>query len=85
MKTLVLHAPYIGKSGQLVKIQTNFFKLSTTAQWILYKHHVDFEPPEDRTFMRKVLLRNHTTRFGGHLFDGSKIFSIAPLCPEVIF
>lgn len=73
-----------GKSGQIVRIQTNFFKLTAREKWSLIKYHVDFNPEEDRTSMRKILLRVHSRNFpGAHLFDGSTIFSIFPLCPEV--
>lgn len=69
-----------GTSGQAVKIQTNYFQLISSNKWTIYKHHVDFNPCDERTFIRKKLFRDVSSRFVGHIFDGSTLFSIAPLC-----
>lgn len=72
-----------GTSGQAVKIQTNYFQLISSNKWTIYKHHVDFNPCDERTFIRKKLFRDVSSRFVGHIFDGSTLFSIAPLCQPV--
>lgn len=73
-----------GMSGVKRRVQTNYFQLFDTKKWVLYKHHVDFNPPEDRTFLRRVWVREHSQKFGGvgFVFDGSTLFSTQPLCPE---
>ncbi|XP_065199972.1 piwi-like protein Siwi [Planococcus citri] len=71
-----------GVSGQKTKFQANFFQLMKTPQWNLNKYHVDFNPVEDRTSMRKILMREHRESLGMYLFDGSTIFSSHNLCPN---
>jgi len=36
---------------------------------------VDFAPDEERTPIRKALLRNHRATLGGYIFDGTLLFS----------
>lgn len=74
---------FAGSSGQMTKIQTNHFRLETKPNWTLYKYHVDYNPAEDRTFIRKVMLREHEKSIGKYMFDGSTLFSIQRLCVEV--
>lgn len=83
MMCVLLSLRYLGNSGQITKIQTNHFRLETKPNWIIHKYHVDFNPQEDRTFIRKILLRDHRTRLGGHIFDGSTVFSINEITPPV--
>ncbi|XP_065212206.1 piwi-like protein Siwi isoform X2 [Planococcus citri] len=71
-----------GASGQGTKIQANLFRLTMNPNWTLNKYHVDFNPPEDRTRMRKIFLREHREKLGQYLFDGSTIFSSHILCPN---
>ncbi|XKL69438.1 hypothetical protein PGB90_007207 [Kerria lacca] len=71
-----------GASGQTVQFSSNHFLLKTAQNWILCKHHVDFNPPEDRTHVRKLLLRIHRDKFAGYLFDGSTLFTTQNACPQ---
>lgn len=43
----------------------NYFTVQTTPQWCLYQYHVDIDPEEDSTGVRKALLRVHANTFGG--------------------
>lgn len=43
----------------------NYFTVETTPQWRLYQYHVDFSPDEDRTHVRKALMRVHKNTLGG--------------------
>jgi len=55
--------------------------LSTT-NWCLYQYSVDFAPPEDRTAVRKGLLRQCREQLGAYIFDGSVLYTSSRL-PEV--
>lgn len=64
-----------GTSGRVVSLQANYFKLETHTDWCLYQYRVDFAPEEDRTFIRKALLRNHRATLGGYIFDGTMMYT----------
>lgn len=51
--------------------------------WGLYQYHVDFAPEEDRTIVRKGLLRLHKEKLGAYIFDGTVMYTSTRL-PEVI-
>lgn len=44
---------------------------------------MDVSPEEDRTFVKKKLLRQHESKFEGFLFDGSTLFTFVNACPDV--
>ncbi|KAL1117937.1 hypothetical protein AAG570_004251, partial [Ranatra chinensis] len=72
-----------GISGKPVTLQANYFKLLTHTDWALYQYRVDFAPEEDRTAVRKSLLRVHKDVLGGgYVFDGTVLFSSQRLAPE---
>lgn len=62
--------------------QANAFALTKKPKFSLNKYHVDFNPQEDRTRMRKIFLREHRDKLGQYLFDGSIIFSSHNLNPN---
>ncbi|XP_076183487.1 aubergine isoform X2 [Ptiloglossa arizonensis] len=66
-----------GNSGTSVNLQTNYFKLLTTTDWCLYQYRVDFSPEEDRTIVRKGLLKLHKAKLGAYIFDGTVLYSSA--------
>jgi len=41
----------------------------------LYQYRVDIAPDEDRTQIRKALLREHREALGFYLFDGTVLFT----------
>ncbi|XP_014250883.1 piwi-like protein Siwi [Cimex lectularius] len=71
-----------GCSGDPVDLTANFFALLTHTDWSLYQYRVDFAPEEDRTQMRKALLRVHKEILGGYIFDGTVLFVSHRLQPE---
>lgn len=73
---------YIGISGEKITLQTNYFKLLTTPNWCLYKYRVDFEPEEERTVVRKGLLRVHQKKIDPYIFDGTVLYTSTRL-PDV--
>jgi aubergine-like protein len=64
-----------GTSGRVVMLQSNYFRLETHTDWCLYQYRVDFAPDEERTIVRKALLRNHRATLGGYIFDGTILYS----------
>jgi len=58
-----------------VTLQSNYFRLETHTDWCLYQYRVDFAPEEERTIVRKALLRNHRATLGGYIFDGTMLYS----------
>jgi aubergine-like protein len=73
----------LGTSGNVVKLTSNYFKLLTHTDWALYQYRVDFSPDEDRTAVRKGLLRHHKNILGGYIFDGTVLFTSHRLQPDV--
>lgn len=43
--------------------------------WALYQYHIDFSPEEDRTAVRKGLLRVHQKSIGAYIFDGTLMYT----------
>nr|XP_033336473.1 piwi-like protein Siwi [Megalopta genalis] len=68
-------ATKIGTTGQPVTLQANYFKLLATTDWCLYQYRVDFAPEEDRTVVRKGLLRLHRETVGAYVFDGTVLYT----------
>ncbi|CAD6222562.1 GSCOCT00001028001.2-RA-CDS [Cotesia congregata] len=64
-----------GTGGNAVKLQANFFKILSAPDWCLLQYRVDFAPEEDRTIVRKGLLRLHKEKLGIYMFDGSAMYS----------
>ncbi|XP_076644828.1 aubergine isoform X1 [Halictus rubicundus] len=64
-----------GTTGQPVNLQANYFKLLATTDWCLYQYRVDFAPEEDRTIVRKGLLRLHKESVGAYVFDGTVLYT----------
>ncbi|XP_060827964.1 piwi-like protein Siwi [Bombus pascuorum] len=64
-----------GTTGTEILMQTNYFKLVTTTDWCLYQYRVDFYPEEDRTPVRKGLLKSHKDALGPYVFDGTVLYS----------
>jgi aubergine-like protein len=72
-----------GVSGHQVMLMANYFRLETHTDWCLYQYQVDFAPEEDKSFLRKALLRNHKDVLGGYIFDGSTMFTSHRLSQDV--
>ncbi|XP_061940486.1 piwi-like protein Siwi isoform X2 [Apis cerana] len=64
-----------GTTGTSVMLQANYFKLLATTDWCLYQYRVDFAPDEDRTAVRKGLLKLHREALGAYVFDGTVMYS----------
>lgn len=56
-------------------MQANYFTLLSTTDWCLYQYRVDFAPDEDRTAVRKGLLKPHRSQLDSYIFDGTVLYS----------
>lgn len=56
-------------------LKVNYFKLLKSTDWSLYQYHVDFSPEEDRTIVRKGLLKIHQKSIGAYIFDGTVMYT----------
>ncbi|CAG5096449.1 Similar to Siwi: Piwi-like protein Siwi (Bombyx mori) [Cotesia congregata] len=64
-----------GTGGNAISLQANFFKILSAPDWGLRQYRVDFAPEEDRTIVRKGLLRLHKKALGTYMFDGSVMYT----------
>ncbi|XP_072938555.1 piwi-like protein Siwi [Epargyreus clarus] len=71
-----------GSTGMPLDLMANYFTVETTPQWRLHQYHVDISPEEDRTHVRKALLRIHNKTLGGYLFDGTVLYTVKRLHPD---
>ncbi|XP_033230969.1 piwi-like protein Siwi isoform X2 [Belonocnema kinseyi] len=76
-----------GSYGQKINLQANYFKLETESvtDFSLYQYRVDFSPDEERTVVRKGLLRFHHPSIGPYIFDGTVMYSNSLLAPNLEF
>lgn len=56
-------------------LQTNYFKLLKATDWAIHQYRVDFAPEEDRTAVRKGLLKLHYKSIGPYIFDGTVMYT----------
>ncbi|XP_014475840.1 PREDICTED: protein aubergine-like [Dinoponera quadriceps] len=64
-----------GNTGSIVNLKTNYFKFITKPDWCIYLYRVDFAPEEDRTVIRKGLLKPHKEKLGVYIFDGTVLYT----------
>ncbi|KAK7065900.1 hypothetical protein SK128_024636, partial [Halocaridina rubra] len=71
-------------AGQAVNLLANYFTVVKKLDWKLCLYHVDFSPEEDRTSLRKKMLRQHTQALGNnYIFDGMQLYLPYKLGNEV--
>lgn len=69
-----------GKDGTPVTLKSNYFKFNAITNVALYQYRVDFQPDEDRTGVRKAMLRVHKDSLGhAYIFDGTVLFTLTKL------
>ena len=73
-----------GGNGEKVRLRANFFPVTTNQDWALENYRVDFEPEEDRTFIKKQLVRAHREVLGAYIFDGSNLYTSTPLTANIL-
>ncbi|XP_043925727.1 piwi-like protein 1 [Protopterus annectens] len=64
-----------GTSGSVIKLTTNFFRLTSRPQWTLYQYHVEYNPVMESRRLRTALLLYHEELLGRtNAFDGAILF-----------
>ncbi|GJQ76571.1 aub [Trypoxylus dichotomus] len=72
-----------GSHGRVVKLRSNYFQLLKMTNWCLYQSRVDFAPDEDRTPIRKKLLRTALKDIlPVYVFDGTVMYASRRLHPD---
>ncbi|KYN01664.1 Protein piwi [Cyphomyrmex costatus] len=74
-----------GTSGSHKVITVNYFKVLKATDWALYQYRVDFSPEEDRTMVRKGLLKIHQKKIGAYIFDGTVMYTSRRLSDRMVF
>ncbi|KAM7017829.1 piwi-like protein 1 isoform 2-T2 [Tautogolabrus adspersus] len=65
----------MGTSGRSIPLTTNFFRILSRPQWVLYQYHVDYKPPMESRRLRSALLYQHDEALGSaRSFDGALLF-----------
>lgn len=72
----------LGSSGSKITLKANYFKLLKATDWAIHQYRVDFAPEEDRTVVRKGLLKLHQKTIGPYIFDGTVMYTSRRL-PDV--
>ncbi|XP_059470677.1 piwi-like protein Siwi [Neocloeon triangulifer] len=63
--------------GKPIDLKSNFFRLCSAGQFGVFQFSVQFEPDEERTFVRRAIMRQNAEKMGlgkSYLFDGSTLF-----------
>jgi len=71
-----------GTSGLEVGLSTNFFGFQQKPDTRLFQYRVDFSLDEERTHMKKALVRQHNATLPQYMFDGSILLCFNRLYPE---
>ncbi|KAK9504298.1 hypothetical protein O3M35_010663 [Rhynocoris fuscipes] len=64
-----------GTDGKTVTLTSNYYKVLKQPDYTLYTYRVDYEPEDDRTHVRKALLRQIREHLHPYIFDGSVLFT----------
>jgi len=63
-----------GTNGTEVALFTNYFQVSTKGDGTLLNYRVDFTPEEERSSVKKRLMRVHEGTLGKYIFDGTNLY-----------
>lgn len=74
-----------GTSGQAIIVKANYFTLLKATDWAIHQYRVDFAPEEDRTAVRKGLLKLHHKAIGAYIFDGTVMYTSRRLPDQMTF
>lgn len=58
-----------GSSGAGELFQTNYFRLLKRPEWALYQYRIDFQPEIEVPAIRKRLVYEQKSTFGGYIYD----------------
>jgi hypothetical protein len=71
----VFNFVFAGTYGQIVQLNTNYFRLPTVTKWQLYQYRVHFELAEDCKTVKHKMVRDHEEKLGVYMFNGTVLFS----------
>jgi len=74
---------FVGKSGSVIPLMSNYFKIIAAPGWHLYQYQVDFSDVDLPKVVRKGMMNDHKELFSCHLFDGMQLYSPTKLPNEV--
>lgn len=74
-----------GSSGSVIPLISNFFRIVSRPQWVLYQYHVDYQPPIESRRLRTALLFQHEVLGIARTFDGALLFLPHRLPDKVIW
>ncbi|CAL4066366.1 unnamed protein product, partial [Meganyctiphanes norvegica] len=63
-----------GTSGQAILLRANYYEVKAVPDWVLLMYRVDFSPEDERTQVKKELLRQHSQVLGNYIFDGNQLY-----------
>jgi hypothetical protein len=81
--TVTYFSHVTGTSGEIIRLNANYFELPTVTNWQLYQYHVSFAPSEDSKVAKHKMLRDHKEKLGGYLFDGKMLYTSFTYCANV--
>ena len=65
----------VGTSGTKIPVYTNYFKLLSAPNWLIYQYRVDFSPMVDSKALRSRFVKDHKELLGPiRSFDGMTLF-----------
>ena len=73
----------LGMTGQPIILKANYYQMNAQPDWAFCMYHVDFRPSEERTTIKKLLLRQHTQALGNYIFDGNQLYTSHKLQQDV--
>ncbi|XP_068083901.1 piwi-like protein Siwi [Anabrus simplex] len=71
-----------GRTGKIIDLTSNYFRLESVTSFQLYQYRVDFAPEEDLNSMKQKLVRAHRETIGAYIFDGTLLFTAHKLLKD---
>lgn len=68
-----------GMGGEVFKVLTNYLHMNKAPDFQLHQYRVDFNPEEDSTGVKKVLMRSQEGIIGHYIFDGHMMYTTKPI------
>lgn len=66
-----------------MRLKSNYVLVKELQPFLLYQHHVHFNPEIDHTGIRRFLVNQHKKELGGKIsFDGAILFTFTPIGNE---
>jgi len=65
-----------GNFGNAYRTTSNYFEVLKRPDWHLMQYRVDFVPDIDHMGVRKALVRQHESKIGKYIFDGTLLYCV---------